>query len=91
MNLSVVGFIRSLFHSNDRHFLPENSEPFTLYCICGGLVGLIIILIGIIVLLLVGKYRHVDSKSSESDYAETPAYLPIYRYNGRNQSSLYHV
>lgn len=69
----------------------ENSEPFTLYCICGGLIGLIIILICIILLLTLGKYFKFDSKSSESDYAEAPAYLPIYRYNGRNHSGLYQV
>ncbi len=69
----------------------ENSERFILYGICGGLIGIGIILISIIVLLYIEKHLQAATKENELEYDDTPPYLPVYRYDGRNHSSFYHV
>ena len=66
------------------NFFPlENSERFILYCICGCLVGITIILIAIILLLYIEKHWKMDDKRKEMEYEEASAYLPVYRYDGR--------
>jgi len=72
-------------------FFIENSERFTLYCLCGCLIGISIILISIIILLYIEKHLKMTTKETDLEYDEAPSYLPVYRYDGRNHSSFYHV
>ncbi len=77
-------------HFQDFSFL-ENSERFILYSLCGWLIGISIILISIIILLYIEKRLKMTTKETDLVYDETTSYLPVYHYDGRNHSSLYHV
>jgi len=70
-------------------FVRENSESFILYCICGCLIGISIILITIIIILYIEK--HFKTNETENEYCDASPYLPVYRYDGRNPNSFYHV
>jgi len=70
-------------------FVRENSESFILYCICGCLIGISIILITIIIILYIEK--HFTTNQTDIEYDEIPSYPPVYRYDGRNSNSFFHV
>jgi len=72
-------------------FHAENSERFILYCICGYLTGITIILITIIIILYIEKYFQIKTNETDINYDDTPSYLPVYHYDGRNYNSFYHV
>ena len=86
--------------------LIENSERFILYCLCGCFIGIAIIFLTIIIVLYIeNRYKKIDEKEKiESDYqvprgddnyndilSVTRSYLPVYRYDGRSPSELYHI
>lgn len=65
-----------------KFFFSENIERFILYGLCGGLIGVIIILLIIIFVL----YREVNMETTSTidpDYDLSQTYLPVYRYNDR--------
>ena len=79
-----------------------NSEKFVLYCLCGCLAGISVILLSIIIILLVNKYCEFDDGDDDDDndelsadlqdeYVQKLANLPVYRYNGRTHQELYDV
>jgi hypothetical protein len=84
----------------------ENSERFILYCLCGCFIGVAIILLVIIIVLYVEKRptKPDEDEKTKSDYqiprtdgnyndiaSDTRCYLPVYRYDGKNHSELYHL
>ncbi|CAF1077296.1 unnamed protein product [Adineta ricciae] len=79
-------------------FVRANSEKFVLYCLCGCLAGIIVILLSIIIILFVNKYCDFDdddddelSPDLQDEYVQKLANLPVYRYNGRTHQELYDV
>lgn len=73
-------------------FIRENAECFILYCICGGLFGIVVILVTIIVILYIENRLKMKIDRSDLIYNDSPSYLPVYHYDGRNHhSGLYHV
>ena len=74
-----------------------NSEKFVLYCLCGCLAGISVILLSIIIILCVDKYCEFDNDDDElspdlqDEYVQKLASLPVYRYNGRTHQELYDV
>jgi hypothetical protein len=73
----------------------ENSERFVLYCLCGCLAGICIILLTIIIILYIEKRFRVkdDYESPQTDilYDEAPSYLPVYRFNCRTHHDFHHI
>ena len=83
----------------------DNSERVILYCLCGYLVGLSIILFSILFLLCLERRQidHNDQMKMKSTYqiprqdleydvlANPRSYLPVYRYDGRTPNAFYHV
>jgi len=65
----------------------ENSERFILYCLCGGLIGICIILLTIIIVIYIEKRLRLkndyESPPIDSLYDDTQTYLPVYRFNCR--------
>ncbi|CAF1141606.1 unnamed protein product [Adineta ricciae] len=85
-------------------FVRANSEKFVLYCLCGCLAGISVILLSIIIILFVNKYCEFNDDDDDDDddndelspdlqdeYVQKLANLPVYRYNGRTHQELYDV
>jgi hypothetical protein len=72
-----------------------NSERFVLYCLCGCLTGISVILLAIIIILYIEKHVKIqeDDQSPETDidYVDTFSQLPVYRYDGRTHNGFYNV
>ncbi|UJR15483.1 hypothetical protein I4U23_002426 [Adineta vaga] len=77
-------------------FVRVNSERIILYCVCGCLAGISIILLSIIIIFCIEKYCELDydvdtSPEHDDEYVQKISHLPVYRYNGRTHRELYDV
>ncbi|CAF0829683.1 unnamed protein product [Rotaria sordida] len=87
-------------------FIRQNSESFILYCLCGGFIGITIILLIVIIVLYIEKRHQTKDESNKitNDYqiprqdieyndilSSTRPYLPVYHYDGRNHHEFQRV
>ncbi|CAF1186916.1 unnamed protein product [Adineta steineri] len=76
-------------------FVRVNAEKFILYCLCGCLTGISIILFAVTIILCIEKYFKVQdsylSPETDTKYDGKINELPVYRYNGRTHKGFYDV